>query len=104
MGSHHLLLAALADPDAAAARVLTGLGVDLDQARQALRNADVTDTSDELPAERGRRQMVLRVTDNRVTLETTDPEIVRVAHGTLQVLGDRAGEPGKHPRRPAGRG
>ncbi len=39
VGSHHLLLAALADPDAAAARVLASLGVDLDQAREALRDA-----------------------------------------------------------------
>ena len=33
VGSHHLLLAALADPDSAAARTLAGLGVDLDQAQ-----------------------------------------------------------------------
>jgi ATP-dependent Clp protease ATP-binding subunit ClpA len=37
VGSHHLLLAALGDPDSAAARALAGLGLDLDQARNALR-------------------------------------------------------------------
>src|SRR6266566_6051193 len=41
VGSHHLLLAALGDPDTAAARALAALGVDLDQASDALRNADV---------------------------------------------------------------
>src|SRR6266446_2761145 len=60
IGSHHLLLAALDDPDTAAARALAALGVDLDQARDALRRADVTDTSDEPPEEAGRRQMVIR--------------------------------------------
>ena len=52
VGSHHLLLAALGDPDTAAARALAALGVDLDQAREALRSADVTGTSDEQPEER----------------------------------------------------
>ncbi len=60
VGSHHLLLAALDDPDSAAARTLVSLGVDLDQAREALRAVDVTGTSDEQPEERGRRHMVLR--------------------------------------------
>ena len=49
VGSHHLLLAALADPDSAAARTLAGLGVDLERARELLRTADVTGTSDERP-------------------------------------------------------
>ena len=52
VGSHHLLAAALADPDSAAARTLTALGVNLDEAREALRNATVTGTSDEQPEER----------------------------------------------------
>jgi ATP-dependent Clp protease ATP-binding subunit ClpA len=94
VGSHHLMLATLEDPNTTVARTLTGLGVDLDQAKAALRAADVTDTSDELPAERGRRHMVLRVTDGRLTIEATDPTIVRVARGTLEVLGDQGGEPG----------
>ena len=51
VGSHHLLLAALGDPDTAAARALAALGVNLVQAREALRNADVTGTSDEPPEE-----------------------------------------------------
>jgi len=97
VGSHHLLLATLADPGTAAARVLTTLGIDLDQAREALRNADVTDTTDELPADRGRRHMKLRVTEGRVTIDASDPEIVRVAHGTLKVLGGQVGEPGTIP-------
>jgi ATP-dependent Clp protease ATP-binding subunit ClpA len=97
VGSHHLLLATLADPDAAAARALTALGIDLDQAREALRNADVTDTTDELPADRGRRHMKIRVTDGQVTIDASDPEILRVAHGTVRVLGDQVAEPGTIP-------
>jgi hypothetical protein len=94
VGSHHLLLAALGDPDTAAARALAGLGVDVDRAKAALRTADVTGTSDELPEDAGRRQMVIRVTDDRVTLEATDPVIIKAALGALTALGDQADPPG----------
>jgi ATP-dependent Clp protease ATP-binding subunit ClpA len=94
VGSHHLLLAALGDPDTAAARALAALGVDLDHAREALRNADVTGTSDEQPEEAGRRQMLIRVTDNRLTIEATDPVIVDLGRGALHALGEKASPPG----------
>src|SRR5215471_20312159 len=93
VGSHHLLLAALADPDTAAARALAALGVDLDQAREALRTADVTGTSDEPPEEAGRRQMIVRVDDQRVTVEAADPVIMEAARSALQALGDKADPP-----------
>jgi len=88
VGSHHLLLAALADPDTAAARALAALGVDLDQAKEALRTADVTGTSDEQPEEAGRRQMLIRVTDERLTIEATDPIIVKLGRAALDALDD----------------
>jgi ATP-dependent Clp protease ATP-binding subunit ClpC len=87
VGSHHLLLAALADPDTAAARALAALGVDLDQAREALRTADVTGTSDEPPEEAGRRQMQIRVTGEKLTIEAGDPTIVRLGRAALNALG-----------------
>ena len=86
VGSHHLLLAALADPASAAARALTGLGIDLDRAREALRDADVTGSSDELPEEAGRRQMLVTIDSDRVTLEATDPAIVELGCATLVAL------------------
>jgi ATP-dependent Clp protease ATP-binding subunit ClpC len=91
VGSHHLLLAAIADADTAAARALVGLGVDLDRARDALRNADVTGTSDEQPEEAGRRQMLIKVTDDKLTIETTDPVIVRLGQAALSVQDDQGG-------------
>ncbi len=94
VGSHHLLLAALDDPDTAAARVLAAFGVDLDQAREALRNADVTGTSDEQPEEAGRRQMLIRVTDKQLTIEATDRVIVDLGRAALYALGDEASPPG----------
>ena len=94
VGSHHLLLAALADPDTAAARALAGLGVDLDRAKETLRSADVTGTSDEPPEEAGRRQMVIQVTGERLTVEATDPVITEAGRAALQALGDQAGPPG----------
>jgi ATP-dependent Clp protease ATP-binding subunit ClpA len=94
VGSHHLLLAALGDPDTAAARALAALGVDLDQAREALRNADVTGTSDEQPEEAGRRQMLIRVTDKQLTIEATDPVIIELGRAALHALGEKASPPG----------
>jgi ATP-dependent Clp protease ATP-binding subunit ClpA len=94
VGSHHLLLAALADPDTAAARALAALGVDLDQARQALRSADITGTSDELPEDAGRRQMLLQVSGERLTIEAADPVIIEAGQAALRALGDQASPPG----------
>ena len=94
VGSHHLLLAALADPDSAAARTLTALGVDLDQAREALRNAEVAGTSDEQLEERGRRHMSIRVTSESLTIEATDPAIVALARAAIEAVGGQAQEAG----------
>ncbi len=93
VGSHHLLLAALADPETAAAKALVSLGLDLDQAKEALRNADVTGTSDEPPEERGRRYMRIRATGDAVMLEATDQELVSLASATAEALGGQAGPP-----------
>jgi ATP-dependent Clp protease ATP-binding subunit ClpA len=90
VGSHHLLLAALGDPDTAAAKALTALGVDLEQAREALRSADVSGTSDEPPEEAGGRQMVIQVTDEKLTIEATDPVIVGFGQAALRALGTEA--------------
>ena len=87
VGSHHLLLAALADADSAAARALTALGVDLDQAREALRGVDVTGTSDEQPEVAGRRQMVIHVHEDRLTIEAADPVIVAAGQAAVRALG-----------------
>ena len=94
VGSHHLLLAALADANTAAARVLAALGVDLDRAKDALRQAEVAGTSDEEPAEAGRRQMLIKVTGDRVTLEASDEIIARIAKSAVAALGDQATPPG----------
>jgi ATP-dependent Clp protease ATP-binding subunit ClpA len=86
VGSHHLLLAALADPDSAAARTLAGLGVDLDQARELLRTADVTGTSDEPPEEAGRRQMSIQVTGETLTIVVVDPVLVAAGEAALAAV------------------
>jgi ATP-dependent Clp protease ATP-binding subunit ClpA len=86
VGSHHLLLAALADTDSAAARALAALGVDLEQAKDALRGADITGTSDEQPEVAGGRQMVVRVGEDRVTIEAADPVIVVAGQAALSAL------------------
>jgi ATP-dependent Clp protease ATP-binding subunit ClpC len=97
VGSHHLLLATLADPESAAARTLTVLGVNLDHAREALRDVDVTGTSDELPEEAGRRQMSVRVIGDRLTLEASDPVLVKAGSEAIAALGDEQKESGTIP-------
>jgi ATP-dependent Clp protease ATP-binding subunit ClpA len=94
VGSHHLLLAMLSDPSTAAARTLTGLGVDLDKAKDALRGADVTGTSDEQPEERGRRHMTIRATDNSLTIEATDRDIVGLGRAAAEAVGGQADQAG----------
>ncbi|MGH3301676.1 MAG: Clp protease N-terminal domain-containing protein [Streptosporangiaceae bacterium] len=91
VGSHHILLAALTDPNTAAARALAGLGVDLDRALEALRIAEVTGSSDELPEDAGRRQMLITVTDDRLTLEASDSEIVQLGRAAADALRESAG-------------
>jgi len=86
VGSHHLLLASLSDPLSAAVKALTNIGIDPDTARQALRDVDVTGTSDELPEQAGRRLFQLRVSETTLVVETTDPVLVEQAHATLASL------------------
>ena len=87
VGSHHLLLAALLDANSAAAQVLASLGVDLNRAKDALRDADVTGTSDEQPEDAGRRQMNVQVTGELVTIVAADPELVKAANAAVKALG-----------------
>jgi ATP-dependent Clp protease ATP-binding subunit ClpA len=87
VGSHHLLLATLSDSTSAAAKALGSLGIDLDQARSALREVDVAGTTDELPEEAGRRQLVMRVSGSTLVLETTDPTLLVAAQAILASSG-----------------
>jgi ATP-dependent Clp protease ATP-binding subunit ClpA len=91
VGSHHLLLAALADPNSAAARTLAGLGVDLVQARELLLTADVTGTSDEAPEEAGRRQMSIEViAGETLTILVVDPVLVAAGEAALKAVSEQA--------------
>jgi ATP-dependent Clp protease ATP-binding subunit ClpA len=89
VGSHHLLLATLSDSTSAAAKALGSLGIDLDQARSALREVDVAGTTDELPEEAGRRQLVMRVSGSTLVMETADPTLVVAAQGILASSGSQ---------------
>ena len=90
VGSHHLLLAALADSESAAARALQNLGVDLDQAKEALRAAEVAGTTDEQPEQAGRRHMIVRIAEDKITIEAADPLLLATAQAALRALGDEA--------------
>jgi Clp amino terminal domain, pathogenicity island component len=90
VGSHHLLLAALADSNSAASAALASLGVNLDELREKLRSASVTGTSDEQPEQAGRRQMAIQVTDEILTIVLTDPVIVEAGKEALRAVNARA--------------
>src|SRR5262249_31780447 len=75
-------------------RALAGLGVDLDQAREALRGVDIAGTTDERPEEAGRRQMVIHVLDDRLTVDAADPAIVAAGRAALRALGEEAAASG----------
>jgi ATP-dependent Clp protease ATP-binding subunit ClpA len=94
VGSHHLLLAALADPNSAAAKALAALGVDLDQAKEALRGTDVAGTSDEQHDEAGRRQMVIHVAEDKITIEASDPVIIEAGRAAFNAIVSEASLPG----------
>src|SRR5260370_7372954 len=78
------MLPALTDAKSAAAKVLASLGIDLNQAKDALRDADVSGTSDEQPEDAGKRQMVIQVSDELVTIVAADPVLVRSANDALR--------------------
>jgi ATP-dependent Clp protease ATP-binding subunit ClpA len=90
VGSHHLLLAALADSTSAAAKALAALGVDLGQAQEALREVDVAGTSDEQPEEAGRRQMNIEVDEELMTIVVTDPVLIADGKAALRALSGNA--------------
>jgi ATP-dependent Clp protease ATP-binding subunit ClpC len=94
VGSHHLLLAALVDPNSAAAKALTAIGVDLNQAKDALRDVAIEGTSDELPEDAGRRQMNIQVSEETVTFLATDPAIAKAASDALKAVGPVSGTEG----------
>jgi len=95
VGSHHILLASLADADSAAARALTGLGLDLDRVREALKTADIAGSTDELPEEAGRRQMLVTISGDRLTVEASDLAIVALGRAASDALRARTPEPGQ---------
>ena len=90
VGSHHLLLAALADSNSAASWALASLGVDIDELRAKLRTAQVAGTTDEQPEQAGRRQMAVQVTNEILTIVATDPVIVAAGKEALRAVNARA--------------
>ncbi|WP_062355779.1 Clp protease N-terminal domain-containing protein [Herbidospora yilanensis] len=75
-GQEHLLVAMLADADGLAVKALVSIGVDLDAAREAARNA-LPETGEALPvnAELGE--------DNKRLLELTFQEALRLGHNYI---------------------
>jgi ATP-dependent Clp protease ATP-binding subunit ClpA len=90
VASHHVLLALLSDADSSAARVLAGQGLSIDAAWEALKQAEVSGTSDEPPEEAGGRRLLLRVDEDRLVVECADPTLVGQFQAAREALGDAA--------------
>jgi ATP-dependent Clp protease ATP-binding subunit ClpA len=75
VGSHHYLLALLAQEDSLAAKALAALGVTREAVEQQLSELDPVGTSDETPEEAGSRRISLRLEGQLITLEVDDPDL-----------------------------
>jgi ATP-dependent Clp protease ATP-binding subunit ClpA len=75
VGSHHLLLAMLAQHDSMAAKALEQLGVTAETLQQRLAEIEPAGTSDETPEQAGARRVALRVEGKLVMLEIDDAEL-----------------------------
>jgi ATP-dependent Clp protease ATP-binding subunit ClpA len=75
VGSHHYLLALLAQNDSVAAKALEGLGVTAEALQQRVAEIETAGTSDETPEEAGARRVGMRVEGKLVMLEIDDPAL-----------------------------
>ena len=95
VGSHHLLLASLADPGTAAARALAALGVNLDQAQGGAARAWTSPgPATSCPRRRAAGRWPSTSPETGSRLEAADPVLVKAGHEALAALGDEAKEPG----------
>ena len=76
IASHHYLLALLEDPDSAAARALSGLGVTREGVEAKLAELGTAGTRD-APADEGAGRTRLSVEGEAVLVELTEPELAR---------------------------
>jgi ATP-dependent Clp protease ATP-binding subunit ClpA len=97
VASHHLLLAAIGDPNSSAARALAAHGLDVDRVKAAARAADIAGTSDEQPADAGRRQLRIRFTEQQLIVEVTDPVLIDLGRSAVRGIGDKASPAGTIP-------
>ena len=87
VGSHHILVAILQQPDSAAAKVLTDSGIDLDELAAKLDDVSTEDTADDTPTQAAARQLELSVTDETVTVVLRDPLSLELGKQIVQLNG-----------------
>ncbi|MBA2280570.1 MAG: hypothetical protein H0W25_04940 [Acidimicrobiia bacterium] len=76
VASHHLLIAALRDPESAASKAIAAQGLDPAALAASLADASTEGTSDEPPEARVARQATLAVDGDAVVLRVVDPALV----------------------------
>jgi ATP-dependent Clp protease ATP-binding subunit ClpA len=87
VGSHHILEAILEQPDSAAAKVLSDVGIDLDQLATKLDEVSTEDTTDDTPEQAAARQLELSVTDETVTVVLRDPRSLELGKKIIELNG-----------------
>ena len=96
IGTEHLLLALLAEPDGIGAQIVADQARNLAKVRKAvldLLSGPSPEESELGPAEIGRRSMLLRVTEDRLTLEVSDPTLVELARAAAAAIRGQVAEP-----------
>ena len=87
VGSQHILEAILQQPDSAAAKALTGAGIDLDKLAIKLDEVSTEDTADDTPAQAATRQLELSITDDAVTVVLRDKGSIELGKEIVQLNG-----------------
>ncbi|MGH9182389.1 MAG: Clp protease N-terminal domain-containing protein [Acidimicrobiales bacterium] len=77
VGSHHYLLALLAEEEGLAAKVLASFGITRAVAERRVSELGTEGTADEMPEEAGGRRIQLRVVGDRLEISVEDPELAR---------------------------
>jgi ATP-dependent Clp protease ATP-binding subunit ClpA len=87
VGSQHILEAILQQPDSAAAKALSGAGIDIDQLAAKLDEVSTEDTADDTPVQAAARQLELSISDDAVTVVLRDPGSLELGKQIVELNG-----------------
>jgi ATP-dependent Clp protease ATP-binding subunit ClpA len=87
VATHHLFVAALRDPESAAAKAFAAQGLDPAQLAEVLASASTEGTSDESPTDRAARRTTLAVEDGAAVVRIADETVAAALQAGLDASG-----------------